>query len=141
MVEAIAGGRVDAGAMNEPAVEVALSNPKLKLIAHPFTAVAPRFLYTAWFASTPYATAHKKEFDAFARSMRDAAAYVNAHHEQTVELISQFTSVDPAIGRKMTRVDQGIVNDPALVQPVIDEMAKAKAIPTAFDARELYLPR
>jgi NitT/TauT family transport system substrate-binding protein len=107
MVDAIAAGRVDAGAMNEPAVEVALSNPKLKLLAHPFTAVAPRFLYTAWFASTAYASTHRKELDAFARSIREAATYCNAHHDQTVDLISQFTAVDPAIIRKMTRVEQG----------------------------------
>jgi NitT/TauT family transport system substrate-binding protein len=141
MVEAIATGRVDAGAMNEPAVEVALSNPKLKLISHPFTAVAPRFLYTAWFASTAYASTHRTPLDAFARSIREAAIYANAHHDQTVDLISQFTAVDPAIIRKMTRVDQGTVSDPAIVQPVIDEMAKAKAIPAAFAAADLFLPR
>jgi NitT/TauT family transport system substrate-binding protein len=141
MVDAIAAGRVDAGAMNEPAVEVALSNPKLKLLAHPFTAVAPRFLYTAWFASTAYASTHRKELDAFARSIREAATYCNAHHDQTVDLISQFTAVDPAIIRKMTRVEQGTVSDPAIVQPVIDETAKAKAIPTAFAAADLFLPR
>jgi NitT/TauT family transport system substrate-binding protein len=141
MVEAIASGRVDAGAMNEPAVEVALTNPKLKLISHPFTSVAPRFLYTAWFASTPWAAAHRKELDAFGRSMREAATYANAHHAETVDMISKFTSVDADTIRKMTRVDQGVANDPALVQPVIDEMAKAKAIPAAFDAKELYLPR
>jgi hypothetical protein len=39
----------------------------------------------------------------------------------------------------MTRVEQGTAADPRLVQPVIDEMAKAKAIPAAFDARELFL--
>jgi NitT/TauT family transport system substrate-binding protein len=139
MVEAIASGRVDAGAMNEPAVEVALSSPRLRLLAHPFAAVAPRFLYTAWFASTDYAKAHRSTIDAFGHAIRDAATYVNAHHEQTVELISAFTSVDAAIIRKMTRVEQGTVPDPKLVQPVIDEMAKAKAIPTAFDARELFL--
>ena len=73
--------------------------------------------------------------------MREAATYVNGHHAETVDLISKFTSVDPATIAKMTRVDQGIVNDPALVQPVIDEMAKAKAIPAAFDAKDLFLPR
>jgi ABC-type nitrate/sulfonate/bicarbonate transport system substrate-binding protein len=138
MVEAIASGRVDAGAMNEPAVEVALTSPRVKLVSHPFTAVAPRFLYTAWFASTPWALANKKTLEAFAKSMREAATYVNAHHAETVDLISKFTSVDPATIAKMTRVDQGVVNDPALVQPVIDEMAKAKAIPAAFDAKELF---
>ena len=140
MVEAIASGRVDAGAMNEPAVQVALLNPKVRLVAHPFAAVAPRFLYTAWFASTPWATAHRTEVDAFARSIRDGAVYANAHHAETVDMISKFTSVDPATIAKMTRVDQGTVNDPALVQPVIDAMAKSKAISTAFDAKELFLP-
>jgi NitT/TauT family transport system substrate-binding protein len=139
MVEAIASGRVDAGAMNEPAVEVALGSPRLRLLSHPFAAVAPRFLYTAWFASTDYAVAHRPAMDAFGRAMRDAATYVNGHHEETVGLISQFTSVDPAIIRKMARVDQGVTMDPKLVQPVIVEMAKAKAIPTVFDARELFL--
>jgi len=140
MVEAIASGRVDAGAMNEPAVEVALTSPRLRLLTHPFGAIAPRFLYTAWFAATDYAAAHRPAMDAFGRAMREAAAYVNTHHEQTVDLISNFTSVDAATIRKMTRVEQGTVADPKLVQPVIDEMAKSKAIPTAFDARELFLP-
>ena len=140
MVEAIATGRVDAGAMNEPAVEVALTSPRVKLIGHPFTAVAPRFLYTAWFASTPWALAHKKELGAFSRAMKECATYVNGHHAETVDLISKFTSVDAATIAKMTRVDQGVANDPALVQPVIDEMAKAKAIPASFDAKDLFLP-
>jgi hypothetical protein len=37
-------------------------------------------------------------------------------HEQTVDLISTFTSVDAATIRKMTRVEQGVVPDPKLVQ-------------------------
>jgi ABC-type nitrate/sulfonate/bicarbonate transport system substrate-binding protein len=139
MVEAIATGRVDAGAMNEPAVEVALNTPRLRMVGHPFQSVAPRFLYTAWFASTEYAAAHRPAIDAFGRAMREAATYVNTHHEQTVDLISNFTSVDAATVRKMTRVEQGVAADPKLVQPVIDAMARAKAIPTAFDARELFL--
>ena len=59
MVEAIATGRVDAGAMNEPALQIALTSPRLRLVTHTFAAIAPRFLYTAWFASTDYATAHR----------------------------------------------------------------------------------
>jgi hypothetical protein len=55
-------------------------------------------------------------------------------------MISQFTSVDIATIRKMMRVEQGATLDPKLIQPVIDEMAKAKAIPTAFDARDMFLP-
>lgn len=140
MVEAIATGRVDAGAMNEPALQVALSTPRIRFVTHMFAAVAPRFLYTAWFASTEYATAHRPAIDAFARALRDAATYANTHHDQTAELIANFTSVDIATVRKMTRVEQSVTLDPKLIQPVIDEMAKSKGIPAAFDAREMFLP-
>jgi len=139
MVEAIASGRVDAGAMNEPALEVALTSPRIRLLSRPLAGIAPRFLYTAWFASTEYAAAHRPAMDAFGRAMREAATYCNAHHEQTVDLISGFTSVDAATIRKMQRVEQGVGSDPKLVQPVIDQMAKSKAIPAPFDARELFL--
>jgi NitT/TauT family transport system substrate-binding protein len=139
MVEAIATGRVDAGSMNEPAVEVALINPRLRLLTHPLMSIAPRWLYTAWFAATDYAAAHRPAMDAFAKATRDAAAYCNSHHDQTVDLIATFTSVDAATIRKMTRVEQGLTLDPKLVQPVIDEMAKSKAIDKSFDARDLFL--
>jgi ABC-type nitrate/sulfonate/bicarbonate transport system substrate-binding protein len=139
MVEAIATGRVDAGSMNEPAVEVALINPRLKLLTHPLMSIAPRWLYTAWFAATEYAAAHRPVIDAFAKATRDAAAYCNSHHDQTVDLIANFTSVDAGTVRKMTRVEQGITLDPKLIQPVIDVMAKSKGIDKAFDARDLFL--
>ena len=140
MVEAIATGRVDAGAMNEPAVQQGLNSPRLRLLSHPFAAVAPRFLYTAWFTTTDFAAAHKREIDVFQKSMKDAATYVNTHHAETVDMLSKFTSVEPAVISKMARVDQGTVVDPSLVQPVIEAMVKSKSIPASFDAHELFLP-
>jgi ABC-type nitrate/sulfonate/bicarbonate transport system substrate-binding protein len=96
-------------------------------------------LYTAWFATTSYAAANPSVMSNFQKALREAATYVNAHQAQTVDLIAQFTSVDPSIVRKMTRVEQGIGLDPAIVQPVIDAMARFQYIPAAFDARALLL--
>jgi ABC-type nitrate/sulfonate/bicarbonate transport system substrate-binding protein len=139
MVPAIEAGRIDAGSMNEPALQVALSSPKLRMIAHAWQSVGTRFLYTAWFATTSYAAANPSVMSNFQKALREAATYVNAHQAQTVDLIAQFTSVDPSIVRKMTRVEQGIGLDPAIVQPVIDAMARFQYIPAAFDARALLL--
>ncbi|MGA2395557.1 MAG: ABC transporter substrate-binding protein [Candidatus Lustribacter sp.] len=139
MVDAIATGRVDAGSMNEPALQQALTSPRLRKLTDVFAAIAPRFLYTAWFTATDYAAAHRPAIDAFARSMRDAAAYANAHHDETVDMLAAFTAVDAATIRKMTRVEQGITLDPKQIQPVIDAMAAAKTIPAAFDARQMFL--
>jgi ABC-type nitrate/sulfonate/bicarbonate transport system substrate-binding protein len=141
MVPAIAGGRIDAGSMNEPAVQIAKTSPDLRLLAHPFAAVAPRFMYTAWFTTAAYAAANKDTIDRFQRAMHDAATYANAHHDQTVELLASFTGVDAATIRAMQRVDQGVALDPALVQPVIDTMAQFKDIPARFDAKDLLLAR
>jgi NitT/TauT family transport system substrate-binding protein len=139
MVPAIESGRVDAGSMNEPALQVALSSAKLRLISHAYASVGPRFLYTAWFATTSYAAANPVVMSNFQKAMREAALYANGHHDQTVDALAQFTSVDAAIIRKMTRVEQGIGLDPVLVQPVIDTMARYQYIPATFDARTLLL--
>jgi NitT/TauT family transport system substrate-binding protein len=137
MVAAIETGRVDAATMNEPALQVALASPKLRLLAHPFAEIAPRFLYTAWFASTSYVNDNPAVIAAFQKGLREAATFCNAHHEQTADDIAQFTSIDPATIRKMARVDQGTDLDPRLVQPVIDAMAAFKDIAAPFDARTL----
>ncbi len=139
MVPAIESGRIDAGSMNEPALQVALSSAKLREITHAWQSVGSRFLYTAWFATTSYAAANPAVMSNFQKAMREAASYVNAHQDQTVDAIAQFTSVDPAIVRKMTRVEHGVGLDPALVQPVIDAMARYDFIPAPFNARALLL--
>jgi NitT/TauT family transport system substrate-binding protein len=137
MVPAIESGRIDAGSMNEPAVQLALGSPKLRLLAHPFAAVAPHFMYTAWFTTVSYAAANPAVVANFQRAMHEAATYVNGHHEQTVDLLAQFTAVDAAIIRKMARVDQGVTLDPQLIQPVIDTMAQFKDIAAGFAATDL----
>jgi ABC-type nitrate/sulfonate/bicarbonate transport system substrate-binding protein len=137
MVPAIESGRIDAGSMNEPALQVALSSPKLRLLTHAWQSVGSRFLYTAWFATASYAAANAPAMTNFQKALREAATYVNAHEASTVDMIAQFTSVDPGIVRKMTRVEQGIGLDAALVQPVIDTMARYQYIAAPFEAKAL----
>jgi NitT/TauT family transport system substrate-binding protein len=141
MVPAIETGRVDAGSMNEPALQTAKTSPKLRLLSHLFAAVAPRFMYTAWFTTASYAAANPAVIASFQRAMREAATYANAHHDETVALISDFTSVDPSVIRAMQRVEQGVALDPKLVQPVIDAMAQFDDIPAGFDASALLLAK
>jgi NitT/TauT family transport system substrate-binding protein len=136
---AIETGRIDAGAINEPELAAALQSKKLRVLGKPFDAVAQRFMYTAWFTTTDYVNAHRAAVEGFARAMREAAAFVNRNPGQTVDLLSSFTKIDPAVIRAMTRVVQGTSLDAALIQPVIDATARYKAIPTPFEAKELIL--
>jgi NitT/TauT family transport system substrate-binding protein len=139
MIPAIESGRIDAGSMNEPALQLALSSPKLRLLTHAWQSVGSRFLYTAWFASTSYAAENRATIGNFQKALREAAIYVNAHQSQTVDMLAQFTSVDAAVIRKMTRVEHGVGLEVSLVQPVVDAMARYGYIPAPFDAKALLI--
>ena len=135
--EAIATGRVDAGAANEPILSGALATGKVRLVRHMDDAIAPRFLFTAWCTTKAWADANRPACERFARVVRDASAFANAHPADTVADISTFTGIDPAIVRKMHRTEAATSVDPASIQPVIDLLVSFKEIPARFDAKDL----
>jgi NitT/TauT family transport system substrate-binding protein len=136
---AIEQSRVDAGSVNEPVLSAALSDNAVRVLGRNFDGIAPRFLYTAWFTSKPYAAANAAVVRNVAGVLKKSAGYVNTHHAQTIDLIAKFTSLEPSQVQKMTRVEQGTTLDPKLLQPVIDTMLKYKLIPQTIDAHELMV--
>jgi NitT/TauT family transport system substrate-binding protein len=134
---AIVQSRVDAGSVNEPVLSAALADGKNRVLARHFDAIAPRFMYTAWFTTKQYATANPAVVKNFTQALAESARYCNTHHAQTIDLIAQYTSLEPSQVQKMTRVEQGTSLDPRLIQPVIDAMVKFKFVGQPFDAREL----
>jgi NitT/TauT family transport system substrate-binding protein len=135
--DAVAAGRIDAGMVIEPVLERAIEGGKIRVIAHPMDAIASRFLYSGWFTTSDWATAHPKETVAFAKAMRDASAYVNAHEGQTVDLLAKFSGIDPSDIAKMVRAESATALNPKEIQPVIDACVRYKLIATAFDARDM----
>ena len=135
--EAIASGRVEAGAANEPILSGALATGKVHLVSRMVDAIAPRFMFTAWCATRTWADANRSACERFARVVRESAAYINAHPAATVDEISNFTGIDPAVIRHMQRTEAATTLDPATIQPVIDLIAHFKDIPAPFPAKEL----
>jgi NitT/TauT family transport system substrate-binding protein len=138
--QALALGRVDAGAVVEPVLQRALDSGKVSVLGYPFDAIAPRFMYTAWFTTTDWAARNAAQTLAFNRAMRDASTYANTHKPQTVDLLADLTAIPAAEIAKMTRAEYGSVLDPKLIQPVIDACARYKVIPASFDATDLIAP-
>jgi NitT/TauT family transport system substrate-binding protein len=135
--EAIANGRVDAGAANEPILSGALATGKVHLVSHMEDAIAPRFLSTAWCAMKPWADANRAVCERFAKVVRDASVYANTHSAQTVDEIAKFTGIDADVVRRMHRTEAATSLDAASIQPVVDQIAHFKEIPVRFDAKEL----
>ncbi len=55
-------------------------------------------------------------------------------------MLSTLTKLDPAVLAGYPRIAYAEANNPGLLQPVIDMMAKYAFIPKAFPASELLAP-
>jgi len=137
VTDAIVAGRIDAGGTATPALQAALDSGKVRVLSYMFDAIAPVFMYTAWFSNKNYVASHLDIMRNFSRSVRQAAAYVNDHPAQTIDVLSKFTSISPEVIGKMTRAQMGTTLDPKLIQPVVDVCVHYKVIPAPIDAAQM----
>ena len=103
VIPAITEGRVDAAALSAPYLQQGIASGELRMLAKNFDIIGKQFEVAVYIATKAYVTANRDAMSRFAHAMHDAAAYVNTHPAETVELISSFTGVDPAIIAKATR--------------------------------------
>ena len=131
---AVSQGRVAAAALVPPFVARAVNDGTVKILANVFTAIAPRFLETAWFTTAEYANKNRDLVLRFGKIIGTAAAYNNAHPAETADVLTAFTGVTAAsilqtgISFNATAVNTGDI------QPLIDAMAKYALIDHRFSA-------
>jgi NitT/TauT family transport system substrate-binding protein len=135
--QAIIDHRVDAATLTVPILLSALDTGKVRILGHPFSAIAKRFIQAGWFTTPSFLAQNREIVTRFARVMRAASSYANGHHAETAPLLAAFTRQDPALVARMPRTIAPTALDPALVQPLIDAAARYGAIPSTFDARTL----
>jgi NitT/TauT family transport system substrate-binding protein len=134
---AIESQRIDAAAFVEPQLANALASGKLRPLPGAFGAVAPQYLFAAWFSTKSWVHDHPDAARAFAQIVTEAAEYTNAHHDETAAMVSQFTSIPLAVVQQMTRTPSGTKLDPGQLQPIIDAAVKYKVLPHGFAAAEM----
>jgi len=139
MLVALQQGRADIASIITPALGAAIATGTVRTFGDPYGGIAPRLLIAAWFASGDYVARNPTVAQRFARVMRDANAYANTHHDETVPLLAEYSHIDPEVIAKMNRLTNATTLEPALVQPAIDAAAKYKVIDAPFPARELLL--
>jgi NitT/TauT family transport system substrate-binding protein len=130
---ALLSRRIDAGGSGTPELQAALDSHNFRIFAHSYDAIAPVFMYSAWFAANDYIENNRSTLATFSRTERQAAAYVNSHPAETVEALAAFTNTPAAEIAKMTRAMMATMLDPKLIQPVIDVCVRYKTIPSTFD--------
>lgn len=136
---ALAQHRIDAGQMTNPPLAAALAAHQVRMIPT-FSAVAPKFLFSVWFATKDYARDHADVIKRFAAVVSKAAKYVNTHHQQTVDMVADWTGIDRATVATMPRVENGEALIPSQLQPVIDAAVRDGTIKKPFPATDLLDP-
>jgi NitT/TauT family transport system substrate-binding protein len=136
-VAALKARRVDAAAFVQPVLDSALTDGQLRPLPGAYGAIAPEFLFAAWFSSKAWVHDHPETARDFARILAEAARYTNAHHHETAAMVAQFTSIPLNVIEHMNRTPSGTSLDPALLQTVIDAAVKYKAIPAGFPAADM----
>jgi NitT/TauT family transport system substrate-binding protein len=140
--EALAAGRVDAATLAEPLLGDALASGKYRVLAHPLDAISKRFIVTAYVATLDYVTKNADTVARFRRGIVEANAYAQAHETEMLPIIAKFSGIDPKTIQNNPTTLGTLANleDPHMIQPLIDAAVKYKAIPKPFPARELLDP-
>lgn len=141
-IGAVAEHRVDATVMHYPVLAEALAGGKERALYPVYSAISPHFVFAAYFTSQGYAEQHPDVVRKFMQTVYRAAAYTNAHHQETVQMMAEVTKAPAATIEHMIRVDGATSLEPKDIQPMIDVAAKYKAIPRSFPAAEMlrYAP-
>lgn len=139
-IEALQAGRISAATMNEPAVSQALAGGNTRLLANTNAAISKKFLQALFVVMAPTAATKADAMQRYAAAMREASAYTNAHMAETVDLVSAYSGVAPAVVARSARFVDAATIDPALIQPVIDVLVKYNLTSPSFPASQLISP-
>jgi NitT/TauT family transport system substrate-binding protein len=134
MEAAMLQGRVAAAVFTEPYISE--SKATSRVLGFPYSAIAPQFLTSAFYASAAFVKAHPDTVDRFAAAIRQTAAWANKNQQQSGEILAAMAKLDASIVAKMSRVVYADTLTAAMVQPNIDLLAKFKVI-DRFDAKEM----
>ena len=136
---ALVAHRIDVCALQEPQLSAQLATGKVRALAPVYSAVSDHFVFGVYFANAAWAKEHADAVHRWVSTTFEAAAYTNAHHAQTVAMMSAVTKIPEPIIAKMARIEGAThaTSSPALMQPLIDAAAKYKFIAHAFPAKDL----
>jgi NitT/TauT family transport system substrate-binding protein len=129
--------RIDAVTLLSPFMDQALASGKYKVLGKSFDAIAKHFQISGWAASSDATAKDPDPYLRFGRAMHEAILYSNAHLADTVDLVAQYTKIDPQVIAHGTRVLDAEYLTPENLQPMVEVSLKYGLIDRSFDAGEL----
>jgi NitT/TauT family transport system substrate-binding protein len=137
---AVVAGRIDGAIMNEPHFSDAKGALRQVGLTYSALASGKPFVTTAVIANKTWADANPALVRRFAAVIRQSAQWANRNPDDAATLIAKLMKIDLDVVKAIPRVQWGETPAPALVQPVIDVMAKYAVLTQRFPAQELFAP-
>ena len=140
MGAALAQKRIDAAVMYEPFFSASVAAGSVHSIGKPYDAVALRFMPSAWFGNSTWMSEHREATVRFAQVIFQAQAYTNAHYEDLIPLIADFSKLSPDVLRKTPVVKVFPTLQAPMLQPLLDTALKYKELSRPVRSQELFFP-
>jgi ABC-type nitrate/sulfonate/bicarbonate transport system substrate-binding protein len=137
---AVVAGRVDGAIMNEPHFSNAMGTLRQVALTYAALAAGKSFQTTGVVVNKAWADANPALVRRFAGVVRQSAQWANRNPDEVATLIAKLMQMELDVVKAIPRVQFGESPAPALVQPVIDVMAKYAVLPQRFSAQELFVP-
>lgn len=134
------GGAIERGAVagaliTEPSLSAAAGD--VRVFANPYDSIAKQFVSGYWFTTHDWLANNADTARRFVRSIYDSARWANAHQSDSLKILMKYAKLDPDKAGAMNRSIYAVSMDPKLMQPVLDNAAKYKAIDKPFAAGDL----
>jgi NitT/TauT family transport system substrate-binding protein len=136
MPAALAGARIDAAMIAEPALTAALESGRL--LGDAYGAIGPLWLSDAIVATESWIDAHGDDARKFAQALHATALWANRNHDKTADISARTLKIDPAVVRTMRRAVFAETVTPRLLQPVIDAGAMYGALGKGLSAEDAF---
>ena len=138
MLPALKARSVDAAGMDVTA-DPLLGKPAgtCRILGAAYGAVGPVFLSAAWFSTEDWIALHADAARRFARVMRQAAVWGNAHHRESAPIVERNTHLQPGLMSTCKRVTYGTDLIARQIQPCIDVAYPYGKLTTSVSAHEM----
>jgi NitT/TauT family transport system substrate-binding protein len=140
MPAAIEEGRIDASTVTTPRYVQAVNSGVARILGKSYDSISKHFLFAAFVSQTDWASKNADVIVRFGRAIRDATAYTNTHHADTLALYASFAKIDPkeiADAPRATSAPYVLAKD---LDPLIAVAVRYKIIPQSVDAQSLLSP-
>jgi NitT/TauT family transport system substrate-binding protein len=134
LAPALARGVIDAALLVEPFLSSAVASGS-RVLAYTYSAIAPRFLIAGYYTLSDWLKEHQPEAQAFAAAIAETAAWANANHSKSAEILAKYTGTP--LNPRQTRPAYADRLDSDMIQPMIDAAIKDGELEPGFTVRML----